>query len=328
MDLTPFTTTTGAHEDRPIRHDGWSRERKARFLDRLAACGNVRTASAAAGMSRDSAYRLRRRDAAFARGWDAALLLSVPRGKDVLADKATEGIEEDVWYRGELVGTRRRFDARLLLAHIARLEKLVAELPEHAAEDAARFDELVAAIGGEAPPEHIAVEDEPLPLDRDSAVLMADQAARDRVREEQDERRRDAGGGARAKRLNAAERAALAEEESEAAASARAEAEREWDAWAAYACEAVDNLTGPGEPPAPGLPGAPLPEALSQALAVTGAKADADEAENGAELPAFSSPSTVSNVSCSALARGLAGPATGVVFEVPRSPLKAPRKAG
>src|SRR5690606_8361621 len=183
MDLTPFITTTGADDERPVRHDGWSRERKARFLDRLAACGNVRTASASAGMSRDSAYRLRRRDAAFARGWDAALLLSVPRSHDVLADKATEGVEEDVWYRGELVGTRRRFDVRLLLAHIARLEKLVEELPEQAADDAARFDELVAHIGGVEPPEAIAVEEEPLPLDRDSAVLMADQAARDMVRE-------------------------------------------------------------------------------------------------------------------------------------------------
>lgn len=324
MDLTPFITTTGADEERPTRHDGWSRARKARFLDRLAACGNVRTASKAAGMSRDSAYRLRRRDAAFARGWDAALLLSVPRGRDVLADKATEGIEEDVWYRGELVGTRRRFDARLLLAHIARLEKLVQELPECAAEDAARFDELVAYIGGVEPPEAIAVADEPLPLDRESAVLMADQAARDMIRDAQDERRGDTGTGAKDKRPDAAESAALAEQESEAAASARAEAEREWDAWVARACEAVDTLTGPGEPPAPGLPGAPLPPALSQALAGTGAKGDANETE----MPAFSPPSTVSNVSCSALARALAGPAKGVVFEVPRSPLKAPRKVG
>src|SRR5690606_38343380 len=110
---------------------------------------------------------------------------------------------------------------------------------------------------------------------------MADQAARDMVRDEQEERRTGTGKG---KRPGAAEREALAAEESEAAACARAEAEREWDAWVARACEAVDTLIGPGKPPALGLPGSPLPSALSQALAGIGAEGDAD----GSEMPPFS----------------------------------------
>src|SRR5687768_13765447 len=101
MDMTPFTTTPTS-----AREDGWSPERKLRFLDRLAATGNVHAACAAVGMSRETAYTLRRRDALFARGWAAALLLAREASAELLSDLATEGIEEEVWYRGELKGTR------------------------------------------------------------------------------------------------------------------------------------------------------------------------------------------------------------------------------
>jgi hypothetical protein len=235
MDLTPFTTT-----ELTPRHDGWSAERKLRFLDRLAACGNVRTACARVGLSREAAYRLRRRDALFARGWDAALMLARPRGADVLADKATEGIEEEVWYRGEMVGTRRRFDARLLLAHIARLDRMAQELPPESAEDAARFDELLACIGGAQVPRHLEVDDNPLPLDRDTAILMADEMARDAARELQEERRQAE--GKKNRRLSNEERSAAECEIAEASARACEEAGAQWDAWFTGACEAVDRL--------------------------------------------------------------------------------------
>jgi len=235
MDLTPFTTTQAI-----TRHDGWSPARKLRFLDRLAACGNVRTACAGVGLSREAAYRLRRRDALFARGWDAALVLARPRSAEVLADKATEGIEEEVWYRGEMVGTRRRFDARLLLAHIARLDGMAQELPPEATEDAARFDELLACIGGAQAPQHLEVEDEPLPLDRDTAILMAEEEARDTAGELQAERRRTE--GKKNSRLSNEERAAAEREIAEASARAGEEAGAQWDAWFMGACEAVDNL--------------------------------------------------------------------------------------
>jgi hypothetical protein len=237
MDLTPFTITELA-----ARHDGWSAQRKARFLDRLAACGNVRSACALVGMSREAAYRLRRRDALFARGWDAALVLARPSSADVLADKATEGIEEEVWYRGEMVGTRRRFDARLLLAHIARLDRMAEGLPPEAAEDAERFDELLARIGGVQAPRHLEVEDKSLPLDRDTAILMADEIACDAARELQQERRRAE--GKKNSRLSNEERAAAECEIAKAAARACEEAGAQWDAWFMGACEAVDSLLG------------------------------------------------------------------------------------
>jgi hypothetical protein len=60
---------------RKIRRDGWTAERQLRFLDALARTRSVTKAAAAAGMSRESAYRLRgRRDGAlFAAAWNRAL---------------------------------------------------------------------------------------------------------------------------------------------------------------------------------------------------------------------------------------------------------------
>jgi len=56
------------------RSDGWTAERQLRFLDELARTRCVVSAAASAGMSRESAYRLRgRKDGAlFAVLWDRA----------------------------------------------------------------------------------------------------------------------------------------------------------------------------------------------------------------------------------------------------------------
>ena len=55
-----------------VRRDGWTPERQLRFLDALTRTRSVTKAACAAGMSRESAYRLRsRRDGAlFAATWD------------------------------------------------------------------------------------------------------------------------------------------------------------------------------------------------------------------------------------------------------------------
>src|SRR5438105_12392865 len=60
---------------------GWTAERQRRFIDQLAQSGSVGQASAAAGVSTRSAYRLRNKAGAesFAAAWDAALRLSATR---------------------------------------------------------------------------------------------------------------------------------------------------------------------------------------------------------------------------------------------------------
>ncbi|PNU01999.1 hypothetical protein [Novosphingobium guangzhouense] len=130
-----------------VSHTAWDADRKVRFLDQLSQKGDVRAACAFVGMSRTSAYLLRRRDAVFADAWTAALVLARRHVEEVLATRALDGVEEAVWFRGELVGVRRRYDSRLLLAHLARLD---AAGEGHEAL-AGRFDEALALVAGEDP---------------------------------------------------------------------------------------------------------------------------------------------------------------------------------
>ncbi|WP_260927231.1 hypothetical protein [Novosphingobium sp. 9] len=126
----------------------WDAGRKVRFLHHLAEHGDVRAAAARVGVSRQSAYVLRRRDAVFAAGWRAALVLAREAAEAVLASRAMDGVEEVVWFRGEQVGVRRRYDSRLLLAHLGRLDRVAGE----GAEDlSGRFDELLARVAGDQP---------------------------------------------------------------------------------------------------------------------------------------------------------------------------------
>lgn len=51
----------------------WSPALRRRFIASLARCGQVGLAAAVCGLSRQSVYKLRERDAAFAAEWDAAV---------------------------------------------------------------------------------------------------------------------------------------------------------------------------------------------------------------------------------------------------------------
>lgn len=117
----------------------FAREDQAFFLDRLAQCGNVLASARATGVSRSTAYRMRRACPRFARLWDGALLLARPQVEAVLADRAMNGVEETIFYHGEAVATRIRYDARLLLAHLARLDRLTRD---YSASDAAADFEI------------------------------------------------------------------------------------------------------------------------------------------------------------------------------------------
>ncbi len=143
---TGYGVDDSGHSPAP-RHDGWTPETRVKFLEALANCGNISTAAAFVQRSRTSAYSLKRRDVNFSRGWDAALLLARDVATDFLQERAINGIEEDVYHQGEVVGTRRRYDSRLLLAHIARLDKLAERVS--VSRGAARFDDMMNAIAAE-----------------------------------------------------------------------------------------------------------------------------------------------------------------------------------
>lgn len=205
------------------RRDGFSPERQARFLAALAHSGNVRVAAGQAGISPQAAYLARRRAGTFAAAWDAALVLARDAAEQLLADRALNGVDEPVFYRGECVAVRRRYDARLLLAHLARLDARSAA-DGAAARRAERFDELLALIAGA-----------PVPV-----ALMPQAGGAQPAR------------GARPREtdpLLPPSRAAHVAASGEglgprAYARARARAEAEWDAWAAAAQARVDALIG------------------------------------------------------------------------------------
>lgn len=99
------------------RHDGWTPDRQLAFIEALAGCGCVDEAASAVGMSRNSAYALRRRpDAqAFRLAWDAAMDHAVGRLSDAAMARAINGVAVPVFHNGEQVGERRHFDERLTM---------------------------------------------------------------------------------------------------------------------------------------------------------------------------------------------------------------------
>lgn len=229
--MEPFTTASS------VRHDGWTEVRKVRFLHEVAECGNIRAACSEVGLSAEAAYRLRRRDPLFARAWAAALVLGREASAEVLECRAIDGVEEAVWYRGEIVGHRRRYDTRLLLAHMARLD---AQAESGAArEDAARFDELLACIGGVAPPPELPADQDGLPLPRETCVDIAgEQAVPDTGWDDDDEHN----GGEAAADGETPDWEASIEAEVAGYRQARSDAAARWDAWTLTAYAGLDRL--------------------------------------------------------------------------------------
>ena len=164
--------SSASSAEHTTRHDGWHRELRVKFLEALAQTGNVQASAYFVQRTRQSAYDLKRRDPDFARGWLAALVLAREEAQDKLQERAIEGIEEEIFYHGEVVATRRRYDSRLLLAHLARLDKIAEQIP--AQRGAARFADMLDAIGkGEDTAPLIAT-----PTDDELAILAAEAEAR------------------------------------------------------------------------------------------------------------------------------------------------------
>jgi hypothetical protein len=76
----------------------------------------VTAAAATIGVSRTALYLLRDSDSSFAGLWDNAVEAGTDRLEDAALQRAVEGIEEPVFYRGQQVGTVRRYSDGLLIA--------------------------------------------------------------------------------------------------------------------------------------------------------------------------------------------------------------------
>jgi hypothetical protein len=113
----------------PLRptHNGWTLERQAHFLGWLAETGSVSAACARVGMSRNSAYKLRKKPDAesFAAAWDAALGMPVRRVTITdLRFLAYHGLVRPRFRGGKYIGSRQEPCNSALLRLAARLDRL------------------------------------------------------------------------------------------------------------------------------------------------------------------------------------------------------------
>ena len=104
--------------DSPPSGPRWTKCKMAAFLRALAATHSVKAAAKSVGMSRQSAYRLRARlkGKAFDAAWYEAFHHSYHNLPYAALERAMNGTEVPHYYKGEVVGTSRRYDERLTVA--------------------------------------------------------------------------------------------------------------------------------------------------------------------------------------------------------------------
>lgn len=130
----------------------WTNRKMAEFLRTLAATHSVKDAARSVGMSRQSAYRLRSRlkGKAFAAAWDQAFRHSYDNLPYAALERALHGVEMPHYYKGELIGTSRRYNEQLtvtLLKMISSEKVLLLDSDVPGAEQRGhRFEELVASV--------------------------------------------------------------------------------------------------------------------------------------------------------------------------------------
>ena len=151
----PYAPATPARYTQ--RLDGWTPDRQRGFLERIAEGATVDEASASVGLSPGAAYSLRRRaaGAAFALGWDAAKLVARPIVAETLFLRAIAGQTERVTRPDGEVIERHRYDNRLAMSLLNRLDRHadVTETANAATRMvAAEFDAFLDIIGRDAGP--------------------------------------------------------------------------------------------------------------------------------------------------------------------------------
>jgi hypothetical protein len=121
----------------------------AAFLEALAETGMVGEAAARAGVPRASLYRRKAADPDFAAAWASALEAGLDGLRDEAVRRARDGVEQTVWYRGEPVGTVRRYSDQLLMFLLRAHQPAVYREPRgnaRAEEEEEEVDEISAML--------------------------------------------------------------------------------------------------------------------------------------------------------------------------------------
>jgi hypothetical protein len=136
-------------QTRRRRHDGWTPAKKRLFLERFAESGVILEACEAVGISARSAYNLRDRDPLFAAGWEAATVKARTPLADEAFARARNGVVERIYRDGVVVAERHRYDNRLTMAVLARLDARIDRAEERGSPHlalVARWDDYLDAL--------------------------------------------------------------------------------------------------------------------------------------------------------------------------------------
>ena len=126
-DTTYYTPPAHDTDMVAIRNEyRWTAACQRAFLEELACTGSVMRSANHVGKSAKAAYGLRfRRDgAAFALGWDAAILVARAMFADMLMDRAIHGFEETSVREDSNTTRRGKYDNRLSKGMLDRLDKM------------------------------------------------------------------------------------------------------------------------------------------------------------------------------------------------------------
>ena len=133
-----------------LRNRRWSVAKQAEFLDHLAATCNAEASAHAANVCRSTAYRLRRRDAEFARLWQGALETGYTVLETLLVGRAIKALQPEMGATDvpdpNAISTETAL--RILDRHYRSVKthtKIGGPIPRRASEDEAR-DAILAKL--------------------------------------------------------------------------------------------------------------------------------------------------------------------------------------
>ena len=155
MKHDPIPAPPRSTDDSPGSGPRWTNHKMVDFLRALATTHSVGEAAKAVGMSRQSAYKLRTRTKgrAFDLAWDRAFCYSYGNLPYAALERALNGIEVAHFYKGQQIGTTRRYDERLTVALLKLMNGpqglSVVSSPGMAGRSAMRFEALLKAIAAD-----------------------------------------------------------------------------------------------------------------------------------------------------------------------------------
>lgn len=121
-------------------------DRKKVFLAALSEFPHVNAAAKKAGVSFVTAYKYRHKDPDFAKAWDIALDIGFNVLESEAVRRAVQGVEEPVFYKGDVVGSITKHSDSLLMFMLKGRRREV--YGDKASEDSGDKSITIRVVGG------------------------------------------------------------------------------------------------------------------------------------------------------------------------------------